>query len=101
MRSIVGLASMAVLAGMAAMHTPLHLEPPAPQPAPDPEPAKKARRVAAKMTARRMRLQFGDEMPPLDNHAAKLMGLPHQGSREMARRVGHLLGAAEKSNGRP
>jgi len=44
------------------------------------------------MAKQRMRLQFGNDMPPLDNHAAKLMGLPHQGSREMVRRAKRMAG---------
>lgn len=80
--------AMAALAGMAMMNAPLRREPPTPQPEPEPEVAqKRARRVAAKMTNRKMRQRFGAAMPALDNHAAKLMGLPHQGSREMVRRA--------------
>lgn len=94
-------AGMLSALALSMLHGPAFRQPPAPQPAPAPEPAKKARRVAAKMTARSMRLRFGNEMPPLDNHAAKLMGLPHQGSREMARRAKQMANAAEKSNGRP
>lgn len=94
MRYLTGL-TMAALAGMALMQAPLSA--PAPQPAPDPEPGKKARRVAAKMTKQRMRLRYGDDMPALDNHSAELMGLPHQGSREIARRAKRM----EATNGRP
>jgi len=91
MRGLTAALGLAALAGMASMHAPLEPRP-EPGPEPGPEPAKKAKRIAAKMAKQRMRLQFGNDMPPLDNHAAKLMGLPHQGSREMVRRAKRMAG---------
>ncbi|RWP84764.1 MAG: hypothetical protein EOR11_20095 [Mesorhizobium sp.] len=56
---------------------------------------KQALRLAARMAIRRMRQQFGYDLPPLDNTMAKMMGLPHQGNREMARRAKRMAQQAE------
>lgn len=46
-----------------------------------------ARRIAAAMALRTTRRKHGGDLPALDNEACKRLGLPHQGSREMARRA--------------
>jgi hypothetical protein len=80
--------AMASLAGMAMTHQPI--EPTTPPP-PDPEAARKrAVRLGQKLAKQRVSMRY-DGMPSgMDNRAAKLMGLPHQGSREMARRARKL-----------